>query len=557
MRFKYVSVELLNIREHPTMDSHKVGTLSTNDKILVLEEKEGFIRHEKGWSVSRYMSDSPIKKREKRSINIEMYSSNPNMKSTSKRPKRGEFVDNKSRAGTSSGAENNSVSNASVGEINVDASILESTVIRELKGLFGAPMNFTHEADFRPNGYQYGRAYTTNMIVDGGLVSLIPGEPDFLSELTKGEKEDAMKSLANVEDEKAKDTLKEIIDGKYARYYTFKPSVTEYFKYVNSLCWLMAGYLGIKNKGGDILGSSYGTYDWGTHQSSQLKNFFDLTSTQKYVAFYVDGQSSVSESMSNTTRESSLAGMTKGISDQVREGQFLMGAGAQTKMNQVDFNNYNEKAHADSGFLGQLGSSSKVITSGGNLVFPEIWGDFSFGKSYNLDIKFQSPSGDIEDIYLNVLVPYVHMLCLVAPRQISPNGYITPFLIRAFSKGWFNCDLGMIESVTVKKGGSGDSWSVSGLPTELELSVTIKDLYSSLSIANTDNAGLMMSNTGLIDHIATNCGININRPELKRRIESALILYTQKFLKSPSNWFKSIIEDTNTALNKYDSLSGH
>jgi hypothetical protein len=120
-------------------------------------------------------------------------------------------------------------------------------------------------------------------------------------------------------------------------------------------------------------------------------------------------------------------------------------------------------------------------------------------------------------------VPLFHLLALVAPQSIpsNPNGYTNPFLIRAIYKGHFNIDMGIITDMNVTKGAECH-WTPDGLPTSVDVSISIKDLYNALTITETSATDWKfdtLNNTALMDYIANLCGINIYKPEISRIIE--------------------------------------
>ena len=141
-------------------------------------------------------------------------------------------------------------------------------------------------------------------------------------------------------------------------------------------------------------------------------------------------------------------------------------------------------------------------------------------------MKLVSPSGDKLSIFFNILVPLFHVLALTLPRQhnADANGYVSPFLIRAYYKGMFNIDLGLITSMSINKGSEGE-WTKDGLCTVMEISFEIEDLYQAfyMSMGGAIQAffGLDFSNQGEgggnistniteLDYIANMCGINVN-----------------------------------------------
>ena len=105
-------------------------------------------------------------------------------------------------------------------------------------------------------------------------------------------------------------------------------------------------------------------------------------------------------------------------------------------------------------------------------------------------------------------------MALVCPRAEYVNSYTTPFIIKAFYKGMFNIDMGIITEMTFNKGKEG-SWTKDALPTVVDVSFTIQDLYSSMGISSTQHMfkGHTLQNVAEMDYVANLCGININEPD--------------------------------------------
>lgn len=230
-----------------------------------------------------------------------------------------------------------------------------------------------------------------------------------------------------------------------------------------------------------------------------------------------------------------LSSTVNSISDMGRELNFLLGYGASaTGINALE-NNADIRSNVENvqetitkllgtgNFLSNLASHLTTVASGGKLIFPEIWNDSNFSRSYNCEFKFVSPDPSKLSVYLNVLVPLFHLIGLVAPQSIdsNPNGYVNPFLVRAIYKGFFNVDMGIITDMSVTKGAECQ-WTPEGIPTSITVSISIKDLYSAMSITGTTNDNFKydtLNNTALMDYIANLCGINIYRPEIARIID--------------------------------------
>jgi hypothetical protein len=190
--------------------------------------------------------------------------------------------------------------------------------------------------------------------------------------------------------------------------------------------------------------------------------------------------------------------------------------------------------------------------SGHNLIFPEIWSDSSYSKSFTVDIKLASPYGDRESIFLHILRPLFHLMALAIPRQVGANSYTTPLLIQAHSKGVINCEMGIVEGISITRAGSGlEQQTVDNLPTEIDVSLSIKDLYANISLTNhlaKHGREMLFNNIGLLDFIASFTGYSLNKPDPARKLDFALstmlranpiLNWRETFWRNP----KSLIQD--------------
>ena len=272
---------------------------------------------------------------------------------------------------------------------------------------------------------------------------------------------------------------------------------------------------------------------------------------------YLDGNSvaTMSDSFNNGTTESSLASTINGYGEQARELKFLLGEGA---LSQLFEDNGSTKdnitqglesiaGNLTGGMLADLASTGvNTVLSGGKMILPKIWGDSQYNRSYSFDIKLRSPDHDKISIFLNILVPYIHLLGMVLPRSTesqNPNAFQSPLLVKAYCKGMFNIDMGMITDMSVNRGAECQ-WNDDGLPTQIDISLQIEDLYSSLMLTQLDQDGLwdtvikrnwdVVSNTGMLNFLANMAGLNVADIELGVRQRLYIYLQTSDFARAPS-----------------------
>lgn len=426
--------------------------------------------------------------------------------------------------------------------------------IKHIAGVFGLPYQFLPTADLRLDGSKttenIGYEYGEKIIERIPLLFMAPGKANFMTKYSKKNKQNVLEKLITLgADNDNKTSLNDLLDSD-GRYYTFEYDTVRYYKFVNPMCRIAARFLGLQDV--KINGTKLDKFNWETFTKSGIKSIGDFGSYTS-VPFYVDADTSISESYSNSTTQSMLASTVNSASDMAKELNFLLGYGAGGK-------NISEAIGADSsltdninnvadmaakllgsgGFFSNLGDHLVTVASGGKLVFPEIWSDSTFSRQFSVRFKFIAPDPSNLSVFLNVLVPLFHLIGLVAPQmpENNPNGYTNPFLIRAIYKGFFNVDMGIITDMSVTKGAECQ-WTPEGVPTSIEVDIGIKDLYNAMSITSTESTNSWkydtLNNTALMDYIANLCGINIYKPEITRIID---MWYTNNFSNRITDFFE-------------------
>ena len=421
---------------------------------------------------------------------------------------------------------------------------VKNMLINKMSGIEALPYQFMENVDRRITGTEMGRKYTEKIISRIPLLFLTPCKPLFMDDFSDTDRQTALNAALNGS---GSDTL-ELIEGK-GRYYSAEFDYATYYKYLNCMLSAVAAFLGIYDQKITINGDTkkIGNISWQNELNPAFKTFF---SSSENVIFYLDGLSSVSESFSNETTESSLASQINGFSDTTNEIRFLFGEKGGLASALVDGATEitDSITSSLSKVIGSLGGGIvesladkgvNTVLNGGKIIFPEIWSDSSAERSYSIDIKLRSPDHDSLSIFLNVLKPYCKILALCLPRLMddNPNGYRSPFLVKGFCKGLFSVDLGIISGLNVTKGAEC-CWNDDGLPTQIDISLDIKDLYSSIAMSGFDTSTKnIVSNTSYMDFLANMAGLNIAQMEIGRRIRMYYYLTRARATNIPSNIF--------------------
>lgn len=421
-----------------------------------------------------------------------------------------------------------------------DTAIKQMNVLNtnHIRSVFGMPYQFHPLTDNRIDGNnqfdvsKFGRLYSSKIVARMPMLILQAGTPNFLFDYSSDQKDkikSALKSELNGHD--VSDSDVETIFNNGGRYYTFKDMSVEYFTTVNSMCRSMASLLNLDQYvNGNITVSGYSakptSFNWQT-ASQQTASAFSFY--RGAVPFYINSDAQIQESFSSGTRQSQLASKVNQIGDLAAEINFLMGG--ITKNTGIDVKPdtdgvvKKDGSRNTMGLIGSIMDNVETVMAGGRMYFPEIWSDSSFMRSYDVTIKLDTPDCDKLSIWLNILVPLAHILAFVMPRSGGENTYISPYIVRAYYKSMFHIDSGIITSCSIQKGEQG-AWTQDGLPTQITVQLTIKDLYDvlSMSVGSTKTGSTnIISNPGQLDYIANLCGINISEPNFYRFVKLWLI----------------------------------
>lgn len=539
INLKVISKSRLRVRSEPSLNSKIVGYIESGDTIHATRIEGYWYYHDRGWSLSKSNTEIYL---EEVKPGINTFALDDDVIHL-KPVKNNQDNDDQYSYG---------MREAEL-YTGTDKYLADTLLTTQMNGIFGIPYQFSELVDQVIPGTEFGRKYSEKIIAPMPLLFLSPGHPAFMRDFDNSDKRSILGSISDIlTGDTSNSTVDEILDG-YGRYYSFKFAYDEYYEFVNHTLRILASYMGI-GKQTVTIGNESRTLDSIRWERTLNRSFSQYINTAEAIPFYLDSEVSVSENFSNNTSPSMLSQMADSLSDKAREITFLLGdlSGIQAEAIQDAVGGgvnasgeflQNIMGEWDTGrnILSSLTSDFKTVATGGKLVFPEIWSDSDFGRSYTLNFKFRSPDADTLSIFLNLYVPIIHLIAMAAPQQMGANGYKSPFLVRAFYKGIFNCDMGMITSLDLTRG-KESCWNANGLPTSMDVSMTIKDLYSSFFISKQDDYKYI-NNTALIDYLCMLAGVNFNKPELTRMIETYLLTLRSSIIDKPGNIWMSLQND--------------
>lgn len=437
-----------------------------------------------------------------------------------------------------------------------DANTVKNMLTNLSAGILGMPYQFPEIVDTRLTGSEFGRKFAQKIVSVMPIMFISPGEPVFMAGYTEKEKESVMQLYG---DDSEGLSINDVLgNSATAPFYTFNSRFSEYCKYVDTMVRALSIFMGIGDE--KYVSSRISTlknFRLDNILNNDFKGFFNASTS---VAFYLDSDASVSESFGNSTTESMLSQKVNEFSSTAKELDFMFGAlnagsiydSMQSAVNDVSsvIGSISQHVGIGQSFIGRITSGLTTVVSGGRMVFPEIWSGSDYSRNYNISIKLRSPDPDPLSIMLNIYIPLCCLTGLVMPVQMGhdSNGYLSPFLVRATYKSIFNCELGMITSLEISKGGE-DKWNAAGMPTSVDVSLTIKDLYSTMFMSK--NSTGLLNNMAQLDYLALMAGIDMNKDWVFRKLKLRTMLLGSEILTAPASVWQNFKEGANKTVSGF------
>ena len=277
-----------------------------------------------------------------------------------------------------------------------------------------------------------------------------------------------------------------------------------------------------------------------TANQGKIGQFFGDIENRSYLPYLCQSNISISETFSNSTKEHPIMGTINSLSEQSSDAKGF--GAAQEIINRAQnvtggtdlINKISEFANDSLKKIGgelvsNVNEMGAIMNGDGKLLIPEIWASSSYSRSYSVDFKFWSPTGDIVSIFENVYIPYLLLMVLSMPLQTGYHSYVSPFVIKVFSKGLFSVDFGMIDSLTITRGDGANDRTRTNFPRSIKVTVSVKDLSPTLMLSLGGGAfwKYKRANSGLSEYIATMCNLSIaDRLDMGRKFDVFWALHT-------------------------------
>lgn len=230
-----------------------------------------------------------------------------------------------------------------------------------------------------------------------------------------------------------------------------------------------------------------------------------------YVGFRIEKGTDASETVNNTTGESQIASTINAKASAGRDKQFSSAGGKLGIPGLDQVIGFTKGAIEGIGANIGAGAATTIVSGNGFYDIPEVWKSSSFTKSYSFSIQLRAKYGDPVSIYQSIYIPLAMLLAAALPRGTGKNTYTSPFILEAYSRGMFAIPLGIIESLSIRRGLAEFGWTHSFFPTAVDVTINIKDLSPAffLSLATARDMVSFKANTTMEEYMATLSGLNI------------------------------------------------
>jgi len=260
-----------------------------------------------------------------------------------------------------------------------------------------------------------------------------------------------------------------------------------------------------------------------------------------FVGFRIERGVSCNETISNNTGQLGIAQKLNSYASEQREkynnygGSWIaktLGEMASSPDSKSFLMNLGKEVLSQAASAFGMGDIGAILSQGNGWVdIPEVWQGSSFDRSFTFNIQLNARYGDPVSIFQSIYIPMCLLLCAAMPRAVGNAMYTSPFLVKAFCKGFFSIPCGLITSLSFTRGKDEFGWSTSMLPTSVNVSMTIKDLSPAFFLSMQD-IGLFDTfsrNDKLMEYLDTLSALGIYErqyafPKAARKLTAALLI---------------------------------
>lgn len=201
----------------------------------------------------------------------------------------------------------------------------------------------------------------------------------------------------------------------------------------------------------------------------------------QYATFRVDYTGPVGESFSNSLVESQMASQFNSTSSSSKATYFKYAGGNVAPVLNGVIGSVKDIA---AGVLDTINVSGFLALAGSAFVdIPKHWeNSLAQLPRANYTMTLISPYGNVLSQMINIYIPLCMILAGTLPIQTGKQSYTSPFILELFDRGRQTTRLGMIDSLSITRGISNLGFNRDGQAMAIEVSFTVADLSSVMSM---------------------------------------------------------------------------
>lgn len=290
---------------------------------------------------------------------------------------------------------------------------------------------------------------------------------------------------------------------------------------------------------------------------SFLEAEFDMGG--QFLCLHVEDKGSISESFSNSTKETSLGSGFNSKSGAARDFRFsAAGGNILPGMDSI----IGAAAEVVAGTLDTVGLSGLAALAGSAFIdIPKHWSDSSANLP-RADYSFTlvSPYGNPLSQMQNLIIPLSSLLAAALPLSAGAQSYTSPFLVQLFDRGRVQIQLGIIDSLSITRGVTNLAFDNKGHAMSLEVSFSVIDLSALMHMPipmlgmDVFSKEVFAEDSPLTDYLAVLAGQSLESQIFDMPKARLKLLKTGRMmdnLTSPGYWTSKLYDGTNP-----ESLSG-
>lgn len=229
----------------------------------------------------------------------------------------------------------------------------------------------------------------------------------------------------------------------------------------------------------------------------------ELKDGGQWLTLKVNAKESVTDSFSNQTKTPEISSAINGMSASARTIDFST-SGGNTGFSPVD-----AAVDAIKNFVGGTLDSVALtglltIAQGSVVDIPEVWDSSSASVGdVTYQLQLRSPYGNDLSLFQDIIVPMSFIFAGGCALATGKQTHTSPFLCEIYSRGRQTVRLGMITSMTFTRGVGNMGWRPDGKPMAVDVSFTVKDLSTVMTMPLIRDPGIFDDDNKYTDWMAT------------------------------------------------------